>query len=161
MTSQVRRKGNSKVHFQLTKVAGTCINRHSEAFGKWGFQIYKKHTKGGYKKASGAVARRIATALYYVHKKNEPFSYEKYEFYKIDVPMMKIEEMGFSTRLVNILKENGILDSKMLMEEYGTSRLFDIKGLGKKAVGEINIWLRENNSKKNKNKENKSDEQER
>ena len=74
--------------------------------------------------------------------------------------MMKIEEMGFTTRLVNILTENGISDSKALMEEYGTGRLFEIRGLGKKAVGEINVWLLKNKNKNKNNKNNKNKENE-
>ena len=144
VTSRVRRKGNNKLHYQLTKVAGTCINRHSEAFGKWGYQIFKKHTKGGYKKACGAVARRIATSMYYVHKKNEPFSYEKYNFYKFDVPMKQVTDMGLSKRLVNLLEANRILDSKTLMEEYNTGRIYSIRGFGRKALDEINTWLKNN-----------------
>jgi len=144
VTSRVRRKGNNKLHCQLTKIAGTCINWHSEAFGKWGYQIYKKHTKGGYKKASGAVARRIATSMYYVHKKNEPFSYEKYNFYKIDVPMKQVTDMGLSKRLMNLLETNGIVDSKTLMEEYNTGKIYSIRGLGRKALDEINTWLQNN-----------------
>ncbi|MDR1559076.1 MAG: hypothetical protein LBS84_05125, partial [Clostridiales bacterium] len=56
----------------------------SEPFGQWGYAISKKHAKGGYKKASGAVSRRIAVSMYYVHKHNEPFRYDKYNFYKVD-----------------------------------------------------------------------------
>jgi transposase len=148
VTSHVRRKGNNKLHYQLVKVAGTCINRHSEAFGKWGYQIFKKHTKGGYKKATGAVARRIATAMYYVHKKNEPFSYDKYNFYRINVPMKAVEDMGLSKRLVNLLMANEILDSKKLIEQYSTGKIHDIRGFGKKAIQEVNIWLQNNKNKK-------------
>jgi transposase len=144
VTSQTRRLGNAKLHHHLTMIAGTCVNRHSEPFGQWGYALYKKHTKGGYKKASGAVARRIAVALYFVHKRNEPFSYEKYNFYKQEVPDYSIEKMGFTKRLHNALVANSLLTSKAITESYLTGDIHKLKGIGKKAAGEINVWIQNN-----------------
>ena len=144
VTSQTRRKGNAKLHYQLMTIAGACINRHSEPFGKWGFTLSKKHVKGGYKKASGAVARRIAVSMYYVHKYNEPFSYEKYNFYKIDVPDIPIGDMGLSKRVVNTLSGAGLISSKSIVESYSTGKIFGILGFGKKASQEINSWIQNN-----------------
>jgi DNA-directed RNA polymerase alpha subunit len=93
--------------------------------------------------------------LYYVHKKNEPFSYEKYNFYTINVPLKAIEDMGLSNRVVNILKTNGILDSKTLTNQYSTGKLYEIRGLGKKSAQEINLWIQNNkNHKGHKRREN-------
>ena len=159
VTSQTRRKGNSKLHFQLSKISGACINRHSEPFGQWGYAISKKHAKGGYKKATGAVARRIAVSLYFVHKQNVPFSYDKYNFYKIDVPDVQLSDMGFSKRLVNILSSNGLTDSKTITDSYIVGNIHELKGLGKKSVLEINTWIQSN--KKSKLKGDKNNGQER
>jgi len=148
VTSQTRRKGNAKLHYQLTEIAGACINRHSEPFGQWGYTISKKHVKGGYKKASGAVARRIAVSLYYVHKRNVPFSYDKYNFYKIDVPLVPLEGMGFSKRLVNLLTSAGLLDSKVITDSYIVGNIHDLKGLGEKSASEINAWIQSNKNYK-------------
>ena len=150
VTSQTRRKGNANLHFQLTKIAGTCINRHSEPFGQWGYAISKKHAKGGYKKASGAVARRIAVSLYYVHKQNVPFSYDKYNFYKIDVPCVPLCDIGFSKRLENLLSSTGLMDSKAIVESYLIGNIYEIKGLGKKCANEINTWIQLNKNRKTK-----------
>ena len=103
--------------------------------------MQKKHSKGGYKKACGAVARRIAVALYFVHKRNTPFSYEKYNFYKQDVPEILIEDMGLSNRLTKILQANALTDSKKITETYITGQLYDIKGFGSKAALEIQTWI--------------------
>jgi transposase len=149
-TSQTRRKGNHKLHFQLLKIAGACINRHCEPFGRWGYAISKKHAKGGYKKASGAVARRIAVSLYFVHKQNVPFSYDKYNFYKIDVPNTQLNDMGFSKRLVNILTSNSLTDSKVITDSYIVGDLYDLKGFGKKSALEINTWIQQNKNSKSK-----------
>ena len=148
VTSQTKRRGNTKIHRQLGTIARTCVNRHSEPFGQWGYSIKKKHAKGGYKKASGAVARRIAVSLYYVHKKNMPFSYDKYNFYKINVPNVLTENMGFSKRVMNLLVSNDLMDSKAITESYIIGTIYDIKGLGKKAAQEINLWIQNNKKRK-------------
>jgi transposase len=144
VTSQTRRKGNSKLHSQLLRAAGTCINRHSEPFGQWGYAISKKHAKGGYKKASGAVARRIAVSLYHVHKHNEPFTYDKYNFYKINVPYVQLSDMEFTKRLQNILVGCGLTDSKSITEAYTTGKIHQLKGFGKKSTQDINAWIQNN-----------------
>jgi len=144
VTSQTKRKGNANLHFQLSEIAGSCINRHSEPFGQWGYAISKRHAKGGYKKASGAVARRIAVSLYYVHKQNAPFSYDKYNFFKIDVPDVPLCDMRFSKRLVNLLTSNGLINSKAITESYIIGNINEIKGLGKKCSNEINTWIQSN-----------------
>ena len=150
VTSQTRRKGNAKLHYQLTDIAGGCINRHSEPFGQWGYAITKKHARGGYKKASGAVARRIAVSLYFVHKYNTPFSYDNYNFFKIDVPDVPLCDMGFSKRLENLLASSGLTDSKVIAQSYTVGKIYEIKGLGKKSACEINAWILSNKNHKTK-----------
>lgn len=150
VTSQTRRKGNAKLHSQLIRTAGACINRHSEPFGQWGYAISKKHVKGGYKKASGAVARRIAVSLYYVHKQNKPFTYEKYTFYQVDVPYTRLSDMGFKKRLENMLATNGLVDSKSITESYTTGKIHGLKGFGKKSAQDVNTWIQENKKEKSK-----------
>lgn len=144
VTSQTRRKGNTKLHSQLTKIAGSCINHHTEPIGRWGYALSKKHVKGGYKKASGAVARRIAVALYYVHMHNMPFSYEKYNFYKIDVPDILVSNMGFTKRLENILILNGLTNSKAIAESFLLGKIYEIKGFGGRSVQAVNDWIQNN-----------------
>jgi transposase len=154
VTSQTRRKGNIKLHSQLSRVAGSCINRHSEPFGQWGYAISKKHAKGGYKKACGAVARRIAVSMYFVHKQNVPFSYDKYNFYKIEVPVIQVGDMGFSKRLVNLMTTNGLMDSKTITESFTLGKIHEIRGLGRKSVLEINSWIQNNKNHKSKKERN-------
>ena len=149
-TSHTRRIGNVKLHYQLSTIAGTCINRHSEPFGRWGYAISKKHAKGGHKKACGAVARRIAVALYYVHKLNVPFSYDKYNFYKIDTPDIPIVDMGLSNRLVKLLSDNGLITSKAVVSSYIMGYIYGILGFGKKSAQEVNAWIQANRIKKNR-----------
>ena len=105
---------------------------------------YTLPVKGGYKKASGAVARRIAVSMYYVHKHNEPFRYDKYNFYKVDVPDIQLSDMGISKRVYNLLNANGLINSKMITEMYLVGKIYEIRGFGKKAAQEINSWIQIN-----------------
>ena len=79
VTAMVRRKGNAGMKRALIQAARMLLTRRSEAFGRWGFSIYKRRGKGGWFKAVGAVARRSVQALYWVHRKGEVFSYAQYE----------------------------------------------------------------------------------
>ncbi|WP_057977514.1 IS110 family transposase [Caloramator mitchellensis] len=51
LTSHVKRKGNEVLHGMLLKAASALIQRRSEPIGKWTYSIYKRHAKGGWKKA--------------------------------------------------------------------------------------------------------------
>jgi hypothetical protein len=148
VTSHTRRGGNTRLHYQLIKVAGSCIGRHSEPFGQWGYALLQRHAKGGYKKACGAVARRIATAMYFIHLNSEPFSYDKYNFYKIEVPNVSLDEMQFSTRTRNILTHNNLFTSQAITSLFITGELHKLRGLGKKSIAEVDGWIQSNKFKK-------------
>jgi len=150
VTEHTRRGGNVRLHHHLVKVAGTCIIRHNEPFGQWGHSLMKRHPKGGYKKACGAVARRIATAMYYIHLTNQPFTYEKYNFYKIEVAEVPLEEMGFSSRVFKILNACGYKTSKDVARQFLTSELHQLKGLGPKSILEVDTWIQNNKIKGNR-----------
>ena len=152
VTSYTRRSANTKLHHHLVKIAGTCIQRHKEPFGQWGYSIMKRHAKGGYKKACGAVARRIAIAMYFIHLTNQPFTYEKYNFFKIDVDDKPLEEMGFSSRVYKILNDNGLSTSKDVAQKFLTSELHQLKGFGPKSITEVDAWIQQNNKGKVGNK---------
>ena len=139
VTSQTRRKGNKSLHNQLVRSAGTLINTHKEPFGQWGYVIYKKHAKGGYRKAQGAVARRIAIAMFIVHSRNVPFSYDSYNFYKIDIPEIELCDMHLSPRVEKLL--GAYTTSKEIAEAFITGELIQIKGFGTVAFKEIQMWI--------------------
>jgi hypothetical protein len=151
-TAHVRRKGNENLHHALLQVAGICINQRREPFGQWGHQIFKRHVKGGYKKACGAVARRLATALYYCHLRNEAFTYEQYTFYKTEVPEFEIKDIELSTRVKNMLMDNNITSTKQMCNLFMTGNLDKIKGFGNKATREVEAWIRVNDTTKIKKK---------
>ena len=141
VTSTTKRGGNKEIHTALTRAASTLIRAKNEPLGKWGYNIFKRQQKGGWKRACSAVARRLAVALYYVNMKNEPFSYEKYKFYeRKDVPNIPLEEMNLG-KFEKVLNEHGFINSKMIVDAYYECRLMDNKGIGKKCVEVIKEWI--------------------
>jgi transposase len=145
VTSQTRRKGNAELHHALILAAGICIQRKNEPFGQWGNGIYAR--TGKWKKAAGAVARRLSQALYYVHKKGEPFTYDGYNFYKIEVLEMSVDNMKLTARVMKILKNAGFSSTKEVCDAYKSGTLRKIKGLGEKAYGELHEWIEANKRK--------------
>ena len=148
VTSQTRRGGNTRLHYQLVKVAGSCVNHHSEPFGQWGYALLQRHAKGGYKKACGAVARRIATAMYFIHLNGETFSYDKYNFHKIDVPDISLEDMQLSTRTRNIFNSFNLDSSQTITSLFIKGDLHRMRGIGKKSIAEVDSWIQFNKFKR-------------
>lgn len=111
VTSTVKRGGNKDLHGALCACASVLIKNHSEMFGKWGFNIYKQ--TGRWKKATNAVARKLAVALYFMHMNRTEFSYDNYNLIRaVDVIDVSIDELATLNRdfkrYVQILKSNGI-----------------------------------------------------
>jgi hypothetical protein len=144
VTSKGTRKGNSKIHGAIMKTAGSCVRSHSEPIGQWGYAIQQKNVKGGYGKACCAVGRRLIAALYYVHGRNEDFSYDHYHFFDIEVPNVSIDEMGLSNRCKSALRKNGLERSQETAKCFITGRLRHLQGIGAKCLGEVKFWVEQN-----------------
>ncbi len=141
VTSHTRRKGNQTLHAMLTKAASILIQRRSGPIGQWGYQIYRRHSKGGWKKACGAVARRLVLGLYYVNLRGVPFSYEHYNFYKAPkVPEVSIEEMGLPGNITTRLSNLGFSTSTQLVKAYYND-LASQKGVGLKCIQTVREWI--------------------
>jgi transposase len=143
VTSAARRNGNSSLHHMLTMSAGKLISNHSEPLGQWGLALAKKHAKGGFSKARGAVARRLAESLYIMNRRNAPYSYEKFKYYKISVQGAAVTDMALSTRVRRLLIKSGILDSAQMADKYASAELHGIPGFGPAALAEIRAWIDE------------------
>jgi transposase len=141
VTSYKKRKGNTRIH--RTAACG-CVRRHSEPLGQWGYSLCKKTKKGAFGKASGAVARRMAVAMYYVHTRNEPFSYSGYSLIKLGAPDMPLLEAGLSKRVTAILSANGIESTAEMEKEFYAGTLYGYKSFGSKAAEEVRLWLEKN-----------------
>lgn len=144
VTAQTRRKGNQEIHYALVKCASALIQKHNEPLGQWGYGIYRRNLKGGWKKACSAVARRLAVAMFYVHKLGVDFSYEKYKFYEVPkVVLVPIEHMSLG-RFEKCLKENGFSNSQDIAEAYYNGQLANAKGIGSRCLEVVRTWLDQN-----------------
>ncbi|SDF83778.1 hypothetical protein, partial [Sporolituus thermophilus] len=144
VTAQTRRKGNQEIHYALVKCASALIQKHNEPLGQWGYGIYRRNLKGGWKKACSAVARRLAVAMFYVHKLGVDFSYEKYKFYEVPkVVLVPIEHMSLG-RFEKYLKENGFSNSQDIAEAYYNGQLANAKGIGSRCLEVVRTWLDQN-----------------
>ncbi|MGH7134623.1 MAG: transposase [Pirellulales bacterium] len=55
VTAHTRKKGHVFLHYMIKQVAQNVINKANEPLGVWGRALSKRHRKGGYNKAVGAV----------------------------------------------------------------------------------------------------------
>lgn len=148
VTAQTRRKGNQDIHYALVKCSSALIQKHTEPLGQWGYGIYRRNLKGGWKKACSAVARRLAVAMYYVHKLCVDFSYEKYKFYDIPaVTVIPLELMNLG-RFEKSLKNNGFTNSQEIIDAYYNGQLANMKGIGSRCLEAIRCWLDQNKKDK-------------
>jgi hypothetical protein len=129
--------------------ASTLMRRHTEPFGKFGYNIAIQN--GIWKKGVSALARKLATSMYYVSLRGEPFSYEKYKMINepdvlnVSVETLVLLEPSFK-RYLRFLYQNDIKDTKTLVHKYFICELPSIKGLGKNFVGLVKDFI--NNQKK-------------
>ena len=135
VTGRKMRKGNKELHSGLTTAASILLRNHNEPIGRWGYQLYLQ--SGRWKKATNAVARRLAVSLYYVQALGIPFSYEKYNLINkvtvMDIPVETlvavIPEMK---RYLKTLREHGMKTTSQMAAAYYNYEFAKIKGIGKK-----------------------------
>lgn len=140
VTNFTRRGGNELIRGALVTAAGNLINRKAEPFGQWGYRLMKSHAKGGYRKAQGAVARRIAVALYHVQRTATPFSIELYRFHvQPELPDVPLEQMNLG-RFENAMRARGLLTSRAVAKAYYTDLAAE-KGIGEKCLKAIQSWI--------------------
>lgn len=141
VTSHTRRAGNVRLHLALLYAASGILRKPDEPLANWGRSIAGRHKKGGYRKATGAIARRLAVALWYVHSKAEPFSYAGYTFTKpVTVPDVPLHEV-LPPPPCKLLKVAGVHTSAALADAYLTGKLAGIRGFGEKAIATVKAWL--------------------
>ena len=123
----------------------------ADMFGKWGYNLYLQ--TGKWKKAANAVARKFATALYYMMLTGQKFSYENYGLMKdisiFDIPVSELPLLNPDfKRYIRILQDSGIHTTSEMAAAYFFCRLGTVKGLGKKFFALIKDLF--NNQKKYK-----------
>lgn len=148
VVSTVRRGGNKQLHSYLCMCASILIKNHNEMFGKWGYNLYLQTSR--WKKATNAVARKLAVSLYYMSSNCCEFSYEKYNLIKdtviVDIAIEKLAELDHDfNRYIKPLRAVGVLTTSDLIHKYFSCELRSVKGLGKKFFGIVKEFV--NNQK--------------
>ena len=141
ITSYVRRQGNLRLHQSLLYAASSLLRRRDDPLGNWGRSIAGRHKKGGHKKACGAVARRIACALWEVHRRGVPFSYEKYTLAQALVCPLTPLGTILPSRAVRLLRDAGIRNSHQLAAAYKDGKLAAIQGFGDTSINLVKQWV--------------------
>jgi len=141
VTSYTNRAGH-KVLKSVLKAAGQgLLVRRCEPFGRWGWGLYKRKGRGGWRVATTALARRLCKALYHVHCNLEEFTYDGYQFWrKRKVDDVPVDSLPLSARVRNTLKGAGIDSAVQLAERFQEGTL-EIRGFGPKAMQEVAEWL--------------------
>jgi transposase len=141
ITSYVRRQGNLRLHQSLLYAASGLMRRRDDPLGNWGRAIAGRHKKGGYKKACGAIARRLACALWEVHRRGEPFSYIQYTLAQmIECPLTPLG-LIVAPRAVKVLRDAGIRNSHQLAAAYAAGKLAAINGFGESSIDLVKQWV--------------------
>jgi len=144
VTSHTRRAGNSRLHQALSYAAQGLLRQPRESIGLWGKSIAGRHKKGGYKKAVGAISRRIACALWYVHSKAEAFSYAGYNFQlQPKVKAVPLREI-LKPKALALLRPLKITTSQELSDAFYAGRLAPVAGIGETTLAHIKNWISSN-----------------
>jgi len=140
VTSTTRRKGNERLHYSLLRAAGGRMLATACPLGAWGRSIRGRHKKGGYRKATSAIARRIGVSLWHVHRLGVAYDPTKYTFgLRPTVPDVPIEEMGLG-RAERVLREYGITTSGQVLDAYYDG-MATLKGVGEACLNAVRSWL--------------------
>lgn len=142
VTSQVRRRGNEELHHTLVQAAQYLVRTAREPLGQWGRRLWMSRGKGGWPRAVGAVARRLATALYWVSRKGEAFSYAGYRLAAPTVPRVAVADMGLSRRAIKVSEKHGWSDSQDILTASAQG-LQTFEGVGPAIAAELAAWLKE------------------
>jgi hypothetical protein len=142
VTSHTRRKGNLKLHNALLHAAQGLVNKGESPLSQWGKSIAGRHKKGGYRKACGAVARRLSACLWQVHTRCELFSFAKYNLTRVPrVPDVPMDTLGLGQTALSLLQSKGITTALLLAEAWTRGELASIKGFGDQSLRIVRNWM--------------------
>ena len=144
VTEYVKRKGNVRLHRALLFAASSVLRDTDSRLSQWGQSIAGRHRKGGYKKAVGAVARRVAVALWHVHRLGEPFDLSLYHFGRNprvkDAPASAI---GLKPGQAACLPK-GLHTAQDVCNAYFGGQLGGVRGVGEGTMRAIHEWAKRN-----------------
>jgi hypothetical protein len=144
VTEYVKRKGNVRLHRALLFAASSVLRDPASRLADWGRSIAGRHRKGGYKKAVGAVARRLAVALWHVQRLGQPFDIDLYHFGRNprvkDAPAGAI---GLKPAQAAALPK-GLHTAQDVCNAYFGGQLGGVRGVGEATLRAIAEWARRN-----------------
>jgi transposase len=144
VTEYVKRKGNVRLHRALLFAASGVMRDASCRLSQWGQSIAGRHRKGGYKKAVGAIARRLAVALWHVHRLAQPFDLTLYHFGRNprvkDAPASAI---GLKPAQAACLPK-GLHTAQDVCNAYFGGQLGGVRGVGEGTMRAIHEWAKRN-----------------
>jgi transposase len=143
VTSWLKRKGNARLLGALRNAARAAVSNPAvSSFTGWVRGYIGRHIDAVKSKALKAMSRRLGKALYYVHLRCEPFDEAKYRplLSESSYPQCAVDDMGFTPRVAQILKRNGLLTSKQVVEAfYGD--LARRPGCGSSTIQQVAAWI--------------------
>ena len=143
VASRLKRMGNARLLGALRNAARAAVsNPVPGSFTGWVRGYIGRHVDAGKSRALKAMARRLCKALYYVHLHCEPFSEAKYRplLSESSYPHCSVDEMGFTPRMAQILRANGLVTSKQVVEAfYGD--LARRPGCGSTTIKQVATWV--------------------
>lgn len=141
VTSHVRRAGNARLHHALGYAAQAVMQKPDTPLAQWGRSIAGRHKKGGYRKAVGAVTRRLACSLWHVHRLGKPYDASQYDFAR--QPVVAAGEISdvLAKRYILLLASNQIRTVQELANAYARGDLAKIRGFGERAIETVKAWV--------------------
>ena len=144
VTDFVRRKGNLRLHKALLYAASSEMRKADSKLAQWGAAIAGRHRKGGYRKATGAMARRLACSLWHVQRLGAPYDPSKYLLAKTpivrDAPAAAI---GLTPRQLSLLPP-GLKTAQSLVDAFWRGEFASVRGFGDAGNKRISDWIQAN-----------------
>jgi transposase len=144
------RKGNARLHNALRNAARAMLSRAPSCpLAVWARAYMGRQSRALKSKALHALARRVCKAMYYCHRKNEPFDPTKYRslLNESGYPDCAVEAMGLSAGVVRILKGNGLNTSRQVVDAFH-SDLGRRPGCGKVTVQAVAAWINSHSARR-------------
>lgn len=147
VTSHTRRGGNKELRRVLLQAAAVVLRKADSPLGAWGRSIAGRSKRGGWKKACGAVARRLSAGLWHVHRTASPFDASKWQLTtEIEVPEVSIREM-LGERYARTLEALGFTGSRDVVKAFYDG-LGKTKGVGEGCLAKIKAWVKEHGERR-------------
>lgn len=141
-TAFSKRKGCVHLHDVLLQASRNVVARRLGKLGRWGYSLARRPGKGSYRKAVGAVARRLVGFLFHVQRTGEAFSDEKYSFWAApDVPDVSVLDAFSAKTAARLFRAHVSTTAQCAVHE--SEGWVRVTGIGDVTKKEVAKWIRE------------------